>query len=231
MFDLCSELTESKREHESQLSGVENQQLQMLENVRKEAKIVENQRRSLVNQLEEEKKKLELIEARIANLTGGDSFSANDQSDQIDPMLSLLSESSSDDDLEAAKNNNDPEKNRNSLSKLERLDQSLEADLNRISVIESDRIDLNNDREEVEFVKPKVPTTKPPQNGGSLKNRFKDEFFSSMKKQTTSNKKKSSTSSTTTSSAGTNTKSLNSVGASDESVSGSRDSEEINTER
>lgn len=56
------------RKHEKQLHGIEEQQRKILATVRRETKVLEGQRESLVRQLEMERAKLAGIEARISEI-------------------------------------------------------------------------------------------------------------------------------------------------------------------
>ena len=107
--------------------------------------------------------------------------------------------------------------NRRSLTRLERLDRSLEADINRASIIESEKLEA--DRVQSEKMRGKLHHCISsiadfdayfPLDGPFIRPQPPKRDLSSASK--TSAKK------STTATAGTNTKSLNSIGGSDESA-------------
>ncbi|XP_059096126.1 pleckstrin homology-like domain family B member 2 [Tigriopus californicus] len=139
-----SDLTSAMKKHEKQLQNVEEQQRKILMTVRRETRTLEGQRQSLIKQLEMERTKLSSIDERISKINTHATH--NHQKPPI-PRNRFIGSSQSrdlskipnmDSDHSDSDDANEVNHLHKSLSRLAMLDKSLEADLHRISVFEED---------------------------------------------------------------------------------------------
>eukprot|EP00095_Tigriopus_kingsejongensis_P007663 maker-scaffold156_size297567-snap-gene-0.18 protein:Tk07663 transcript:maker-scaffold156_size297567-snap-gene-0.18-mRNA-1 annotation:"grb2-associated binder " len=141
------DLTSAMRKHEKQLQNIEEQQRKILMTVRRETRTLEGHRQSLIKQLEMERTKLACIDGKISQINAHiqqkpplppQKFFGSSQSRDFSKIPNIDSDHSDSDEA------NEVNDLRKSLSRLAMLDKSLEADLHRISVFDDEHEHLHH---------------------------------------------------------------------------------------